>query len=1533
MDGPTFENIHTFDGEFTLVGDSDDTFTVTWVREQAFTQPTRRNTGVSGWARCGGNVIRLHVCAASPCGARYRDNRYSWRLGPPTHGRLVVAPPAEALPELRGCGSGMPVEPVVLMNDAEAVACFLAGDDLRTDPAPPLLPPACSPELPSQPALAPPESSPEAVTAPLPQPSPPLPEQLPQPSPPSPKPLTPPPPLAPPDSPQPSPPTPEPEPLLEAPSVAGLALALVPAPALRPPEVSQLAALAPPPKDPAPLLPPLELISPPARAALFGCVAAPPLEKAVEQPLAIVPDTAVCRPGAAVAAESAEPGAMVMADDSDDVVLLGMQPNAELAEELKCIANEIQGSCYIGISAFVLLALMKQIRLFVWLGLVRKDILKEYAPWASGAIKREALFDAIGCIRDVDLVTGRVSISMMDGGAELNHWVACIDSPVIHGDGAPVSHGDGAPVSHGDGALVSYGDDTDATNTFNAMYLSKGRAVIETIADGDCGLDVMCLMLGFDREKNVRQRLRLELSAFLLQHIGNRALIASFYQMAEVKQHMGLFELQVAGDALLASDLDGRGGGGDDFDGHGGGSSSIISHGHGEGAARSFTLEETRAIRWKCQLRKATNARVISILSSVPESCIKLAVAEYKSSTHPVREPPVVDHFITNRDQHLTRKLAAAKQFVDYFQSKGSGVQPYDLALLKRGKMPYGWFAEYMRHHPKLLRSARIGHDPSRSRYRGLLNMYKGSIKAFFEQPSAVAEDASAKKAEEGILSAVGDDFLSRFRYKSPRKGQQYDDARTGLQRNFKRRRCHGGGRHLQAPVIEEMLIMWYSTIRHSVDTKVMVRFPKQCLLVKARQLQHEYIASCLRNHVRPDPVDICWKWLNGVLVRNRIVHRLPNRKYKVARWVLKERLKIFWLSVHKVRKLIQLHFGYDPVCSNVDQSPFHMNEAGSKAMGTLSFKGAPSVPLIENHAATRMRWSLNSCTTSSAVAVKERLPGFELMFQASGTTRKPVERRLQEHIHNKGLPFTVTAVTSESGSYKEGDILAYLEKHLKPWGPGRKWELHFLDAYGPGLTNNVARKCWSRGYISITHGGGASCVSQTNDTDHHLYVRSDFVEIQEERMIEKTRQQGGGLVDLSREENIDIMIEVMSNVDLHLKACRGYKYTGTTVAFDGSEDSMICREAKEFWDELGMRQEINSAVADVEARYTAGQLRWTFGAVQSLIGDYPKRQQLDVLLPGQEDEATPDPDGVPWELPDHPPVEDGDGSEHSLDEACETEGGEIVSAEVPSDDEQGKLDHRGNGGASATSEIAREALSVEQANTLLTHCNMLEAIQHAKDIVGSVVGGPVGASLENTLGRVMHDERKKFNQRVRGDAAVAAELRAVVTEEEARYRRERADFDEAMKRTRELKRLDRQYKVTLEDLKKARKRLRANEALGEARKFAKSFSAAALGQGKKKGGGNQCAKARAEVLDRLLEVGSLSHEQMNDWDYFKTEWDSLMVDAHGDKWGEVFGEIIQNVMNELEGGNHNALSLFVYNETTRVLKPSVKALKVPGCR
>ena len=73
-----------------------------------------------------------------------------------------------------------------------------------------------------------------------------------------------------------------------------------------------------------------------------------------------------------------------------------------------------------------------------------------------------------------------------------------------------------------------------------------------------------------------------------------------------------------------------------------------------------------------------------------------------------------------------------------------------------------------------------------------------------------------------------------------------------------------------------------------------------------------------------------------------------------------------------------------------VDQSPFHANEAGSKACNTLALQGAPIVPLLENHAATRERWSLNSITDSCEERVHRVLPGFELMLKVEGKMLEP---------------------------------------------------------------------------------------------------------------------------------------------------------------------------------------------------------------------------------------------------------------------------------------------------------------------------------------------------------------------------------------------------------------------------------------------------------------------------------------------------------------------------------------------------------------
>ena len=136
----------------------------------------------------------------------------------------------------------------------------------------------------------------------------------------------------------------------------------------------------------------------------------------------------------------------------------------------------------------------------------------------------------------------------------------------------------------------------------------------------------------------------------------------------------------------------------------------------------------------------------------------------------------------------------------------------------------------------------------------------------------------------------------------------------------------------------------------------------------------------------------------------------------------------IFWIVIHQLKMLIILKFGYDPDMRNIDQSPFHKNEAGSQACKTLAIKGTPIVPLIENHCATRERWSLNSVTDSSEERIYNgRLPGFEAMFEAE--PGQIVAKRLQEHVDMISAPFRVSVVTGLSGSYREEDILAFLEK------------------------------------------------------------------------------------------------------------------------------------------------------------------------------------------------------------------------------------------------------------------------------------------------------------------------------------------------------------------------------------------------------------------------------------------------------------------------------------------------------------------------
>ena len=185
------------------------------------------------------------------------------------------------------------------------------------------------------------------------------------------------------------------------------------------------------------------------------------------------------------------------------------------------------------------------------------------------------------------------------------------------------------------------------------------------------------------------------------------------------------------------------------------------------------------------------------------------------------------------------------------------------------------------------------------------------------------------------------------------------------------------------------------------------------------------------------------------------------------------------------------------------------------------------------------------------------------------------------------------------------------------------------------------------RGYIVIIHGGGATGITQTNDTDLHQHQRRLYTEKEMAEMLRLARINPGKMPSAMVESCIDWMAEVWGNRALHDQARQGYKYTGETNALDGSEDHLIAREARVFWDNLGISAKRDAACHDVRVEVEAGRLRWGYDAVYSLVALLPLRQALDQTEELQDDEdVAPVEDEAAWS------DDEGDGEDDASEEA-----------------------------------------------------------------------------------------------------------------------------------------------------------------------------------------------------------------------------------------------------------------------------------------
>ena len=168
-----------------------------------------------------------------------------------------------------------------------------------------------------------------------------------------------------------------------------------------------------------------------------------------------------------------------------------------IESKLLALAREIRRpKAYVGYSAFILMGLLKKQRPCVWEGTSFIDLLQVFAPWALEFCTSELPMTAIACsfVAQSGGAVELVGICEQHPLSNTTHYVAGIHIPQC--------------------------EITEQTCSFEALYASLGVACVASVVDGDCGLDVMTMMLGIAPSFAARKELRIEISDYLITRIG-----------------------------------------------------------------------------------------------------------------------------------------------------------------------------------------------------------------------------------------------------------------------------------------------------------------------------------------------------------------------------------------------------------------------------------------------------------------------------------------------------------------------------------------------------------------------------------------------------------------------------------------------------------------------------------------------------------------------------------------------------------------------------------------------------------------------------------------------------------------------------------------------------------------------------------------------------------------------------------------------------------------------------------------------------
>ena len=1107
------------------------------------------------------------------------------------------------------------------------------------------------------------------------------------------------------------------------------------------------------------------------------------------------------------------------------------------------------------------------------------DLVEAYAPWAADNCMGQCHVQGV-CCAVVTLPDASTRLQVISDEFPLHrcrHYVAAVAAPDV--------------------AAVAASDSKDAMN-FQAFYESRGIVLLGSVVDGDCGVDVMNMMLDKPQSLENRTQLRIELSDYLMDRVGSHWMQNLMVLCEELDPDLvklsrsgcasDVIDLTTVADALppeVQSAVDAV-------------DAAIVVH------ERIPTEEEMNALRWASNLRD--DGLVRNLARELPAQVIEEQIVKYKASCDAAAVAVVSKKLCVPTKPTCSVRAQVAEAFHAYCQANGVA----DPKRLPR-KRVHAWVLGNLDWHLRSLTSRLIDQ----------------TIKRWYVQWSR----------DSGVCSAVAVWEPSASIQPSEKRNRKSKGNTWNGVPNWKRQRAPGAGRQRRAAIIGHELYEWWIGLRYAINwdvlashnrnhgRKCLARFPRSAILEQVKTLLQDHAYASLVNGKDVNAFQPTVRWLRQWEHDYGLTMRKANRKYEVPRDVLKDRLHIGWANVFRIRKFILDTFGYEPTILNWDQSPYHNNETGSQDKRVLSVKGGCTVPVIEGKDDVRTRWTANLTTISHTRGIMQgQMPPVECLFKAESDGK--LKAQLAEHIRSRGFPAWFSVACSPRGSYREDDIVDFLNKHLEEWKQGRDWRIILADDFAPHKSANVRRLCWNRGYILVVHGGGATPVVQTVDTDLNEHVRRAYAKIETEILVDKMRS-GVTVPKLSHVECLEVMRDVLSDPGIHVAAVAGYKKTGLTVDLNGKEDGLICREAAQFWSEptsdgfANMREKINYELSAVEDELKSGSLRWCKQSVERLIVAYPKRKEVDAILERIGEHASVD--AVHGAICNDADDANIDAAESSGSDADPGSGGEeqdtteAVGSSAPVADASAAV---------AVDDAIEEhmpTLSIAQAEVVDSSMTVMAGLQEALASCLRVGAMSSAQALEAEIAKV----RRKQRALIAEDNAVADAFLRRRQAEAKEAERKRRLADELNHTVLVAKKAKDEHRAVVAALKKTKEEMKQCETVLETRHAMKTFTPEMLGKDDAKGGGAAARKLRFEVMDRMARIGAgLSPAQRNDFAAFKQSWDAAMLEKHRSEWAMTFLSWMQAL---LDSKDSNAFSQFVWRESCTLFHGTV-ALHVP---